>query len=70
VPLILSAQRGHFRRRVDVVVAIGHSQGALQEVENVVLRVCKTLIHPYAEDMVSVGGESVDLSIQGGAEIG
>ena len=70
VRLVLSAQLGHFRRRIEVVVAIGHSQAALQQVENVVVRVRKTLVHPHAEDVIGVGGESVDLSIQGCAEIG
>jgi len=67
---ILNAQRGHFRRGVEVAVAIGHSQTTLPQVENIALRIRKTLVDPYTENMVRIGREPVDFGIQSRAEIG
>ncbi len=73
VRLVLGAQVGHLGRRVEIIVAIGQAQSALQQVGHVVVGVFEALGDPYAENMVGIevgGVERIDIGPQGGAEIG
>ncbi len=69
VRLIVCAQLGHFGRRVEVGFAVGHSEAALPEMREIVTGVFEALVDPDAEDMVGVGGEAIDFTVQGGTEI-
>ncbi len=67
--LVLGAQFGHLRRRVEIIVALKHSEAALRQVRIIAFRVVETLIHEQTEDVVGAGGEAVDFGVQRAAEI-
>jgi len=57
-------------RGVEVVVAIRQSDSALKEMNNIVVRVLKSLVDPQAEDVFGACSEPIDLRAQSGAQIG
>ena len=70
VRLVLRAQRDHLRRGVEIVVAIGHPQTTLPQVDNIVLSVFEALVDPQTKNVVSICGEPINLARQGSAKIG
>ena len=61
----------HARRGVEVVVAVGHAEAALQQEGRVARRVVEVLRDPQAEQVVGVrvgGVEHVDVGAQRAAE--